>query len=381
MIISNTSQKPDLDRKAITTLGDSLHNRGDLYAAQFCYLMAQVSFGRYCEVNPESHLMLNSSNAVRLILLGASPRKNFREFATDEAIMMTEIYEYACSLADENFSIVELQPYKFLLGTRMLDYGLHLKALTYMEQISNHIQKNPTKYDRTFVENVFVLADRLKYYDPALEKNIDNLDEDEALNSPNTSAGPQQWQQNLLNILEQTQVAFYFRLFCIIYMASFQTLLSTISQPPAHPSIAPTVPDSTPNDTNAYSTKQINDEFNHLNQQFSDLNMQYNQTNNYQQEQPSSNIVPQETPQQSMDPYSNHFYSQPLNTQYVDDTKQQQQQQVYGQMPSDGGYNSIPYGEVQQQQQPPQQQQYYQPDGTMQQQQLEPLPYDQYEVS
>lgn len=206
MIISNTSQKPDLDRKAITTLGDSLHNRGDLYAAQFCYLMAQVSFGRYSDANHETHLMLNSSNAVRLILLGASPRKSFREFATDEAIMMTEIYEYACSLADENFSIVELQPYKYLLGTRMLDYGLHLKALTYMEQISSHIQKNPAKYDRSFVENVFVLADRLKYYDPALEKNVNDLDDDDGQNLANTSGGAQQWQQDLLNILGQTQV-------------------------------------------------------------------------------------------------------------------------------------------------------------------------------
>ena len=49
MILSNTSQKPELDRKAITTLGDSLFHRGDLYAAHFCYLMAQVGFGRYQE--------------------------------------------------------------------------------------------------------------------------------------------------------------------------------------------------------------------------------------------------------------------------------------------------------------------------------------------
>lgn len=206
MIISNTSQKPDLDRKAITTLGDSLHNRGDLYAAQFCYLMAQVAFGKYSDVKQESQLMLNSSNAVRLILLGSSHHKSFREFATDEAIIMTEIYEYACALADENFSIVEFQPYKYLLATRMLDYGLHLESLMYMEHIANHIQKNPTKYERDFVERVFVLADKLKYYDPALEKN-DNLGEDDGLNSPNSSGNQQQWQQELLNILGQVQVS------------------------------------------------------------------------------------------------------------------------------------------------------------------------------
>lgn len=49
MVLSNTSQKPELDRKSITTLGDSLFNRGDLYAAHFCYLMAQLGFGRYQE--------------------------------------------------------------------------------------------------------------------------------------------------------------------------------------------------------------------------------------------------------------------------------------------------------------------------------------------
>lgn len=47
MILSNTTQRPELHRKSITSLGDSLFNRGDLYAAHFCYLMAQLNFGRY----------------------------------------------------------------------------------------------------------------------------------------------------------------------------------------------------------------------------------------------------------------------------------------------------------------------------------------------
>ena len=158
MILSNTSQKPDLDRKAITTLGDSLYNRGDLFAAQFCYVMAQVGFGRYSNVNQESYLMLNTSNATRLILLGASHHKSFKDFATDDAIMMTEIYEYACALANDSFSIVEFQPFKFLLATRMLDYGLHLKALMYMEQISIHIRKDPSKYEHSFIEKVMSIG-------------------------------------------------------------------------------------------------------------------------------------------------------------------------------------------------------------------------------
>lgn len=154
MILANTSQKPELDRKAITTLGDSLHNRGDLFAAQFCYLMAQVGFGKYSNVNQETGLMLSSSNAIRLILLGSSHRKPFKDFATNDAIMMTEIYEYACALNDDSFSIVDFQPYKFLLATRMIDYGMHVRALMYLEQISYHIQKNVGKYEPEFIGKV-----------------------------------------------------------------------------------------------------------------------------------------------------------------------------------------------------------------------------------
>lgn len=97
MILSNTSQRPELDRKAITTLGDTLQARGSLYAAHFCYLMAQTGFGRF------------NYKAGRLVLLGSSHQKEFREFATNEAIIMTEIYEYACSLSDTTFTIPEFQ--------------------------------------------------------------------------------------------------------------------------------------------------------------------------------------------------------------------------------------------------------------------------------
>lgn len=154
MIISNSTQKTDFDRKTILTLGDTLYNRGDLFAAHFCYLLAKADFGRYSDINRDSQSILHASNAVRLILLGASHNKSFNEFATDEAIIMTEIYEYACSLSDSNFSIIEFQPYKFLLGTRMLDYGFHLKSLLYMEQVAEHIQKNSSSYNRSFIEKV-----------------------------------------------------------------------------------------------------------------------------------------------------------------------------------------------------------------------------------
>lgn len=203
MIISNPSQsKTELDRKAIITMGDTLHNRGDLFAAQFCYLMAKVELSKYSDVKHDGSMILNkTSNAVRLILLGTSCYKStFSDFATDEAIIMTEIFEYACTLANSQFSIIEFQPYKFLLGTRLLDYGFHIKSLLYMEQVALHIQKNPSQYDRSFIEKVFNMADKLKYYDPVLEKNLDSLHEDDG----NLQNGSQlHWQQDLLSILGQ----------------------------------------------------------------------------------------------------------------------------------------------------------------------------------
>lgn len=230
MIISNPSQKPELDRKAVITLGDSLHNRGDLFAAQFCYLMAKVEFSRYSDVKPDTSVILNNSvNAVRLILLGASCQKSFSEFATDEAIIMTEIYEYACTLSNENYSIVEFQPYKFLLGSRMLDYGLHLKSLMYMEQVASHIQKNPQRYERGFVERVYSMADQLKYYDPVLEKNLDSINDDDAVQS--TINSQQQWQQDLLNLLHQLPVRLSSHLF-IWNFHLFSVLFSFAIRPP-----------------------------------------------------------------------------------------------------------------------------------------------------
>lgn len=194
-----------IDLNLFSFLGDTLHNRGELFGAQFCYLLAKVEFSNYSDVKHDVSMILNNTtNAVRLILLGASCYKSsFADFATDEAIIMTEIYEYACTLANNQFSIVEFQPYKYLLGTRMLDYGFHLKSLLYMEQIALHIQKNPSKYERTFIEKVYNLADKLKYYDPVFEKNLDNLDEDDGAPQNN---GQLQWQQDLVNLLGQNLV-------------------------------------------------------------------------------------------------------------------------------------------------------------------------------
>jgi hypothetical protein len=154
MILSNSTQRPELNCKAITILGDTLMGRGSLYAAQFCYLMAEVGFSQY------------GCAEAKLVLLGSNHNKSFAHFATNEAIHMTEIYEYARSLNDDDFNLVNFQRYKYLLATRLADVGLLEKALSYLEKIANFIVKNPGIADGRLVNEVALLADRLKYYDP-----------------------------------------------------------------------------------------------------------------------------------------------------------------------------------------------------------------------
>lgn len=78
-----------------------------------------------------------------------------------------------------------------------------------------HIQRNPSRYERSFIEKVYNMADRLKYFDPVMEKNLDNFhDEDGTLQSSDQL----QWQQDLLNLLGQ--VSFFFH--SIHFVASFR---------------------------------------------------------------------------------------------------------------------------------------------------------------
>ncbi|XP_050456313.1 protein transport protein Sec16A isoform X4 [Cataglyphis hispanica] len=154
MIISNTSTNPEINRRSITTLGDTLFAKGDIHAAHFCYILAQIDFGAY------------GVNGVKLVLIGANPNKPYSEFLTMEAIMLTEIYEYARNLSDPCFTLVDLQTFKFDLIVKMVDCGLIEKALLYIEQIATNIANDSSKYKKSFIESVYILGDRIKYHDP-----------------------------------------------------------------------------------------------------------------------------------------------------------------------------------------------------------------------
>lgn len=154
MILSNPSNLPDVDSRSITTLGDTLASRGCLPAAQFCYIMAQVEFGTFEQKNS------------KLVLLSADHRLSFEEFATNEAIQCTEIYEYAQALANPGYLLIHLQMYKFLYALQLVEHGFLEEALHYCEVIAGNLQKHTNLFSYELVSEVFKLASRLKYHDP-----------------------------------------------------------------------------------------------------------------------------------------------------------------------------------------------------------------------
>ncbi|XP_060586263.1 uncharacterized protein LOC132742001 isoform X4 [Ruditapes philippinarum] len=161
MILSNHSQKPDLDRKSITTLGDTLASRGFLHASHFCYLMSQTSFGSY------------NKKSSKIVLVGSSHGLPLQYFATDEAIQCTEIYEYAISLGNMMTNLINFQTFKYLYATRLADYGFAQEALQYCEVISKYINVNPAFFPHILVKLVYDFSSQIKFSQPQ------NLEEDD----------------------------------------------------------------------------------------------------------------------------------------------------------------------------------------------------------
>eukprot|EP00095_Tigriopus_kingsejongensis_P000182 snap_masked-scaffold487_size158652-processed-gene-0.14 protein:Tk00182 transcript:snap_masked-scaffold487_size158652-processed-gene-0.14-mRNA-1 annotation:"hypothetical protein Phum_PHUM296360" len=165
MILSNPSGKEGLDRRSIVTLGDTLMDKGFLYAAHFCYLMANLDFGPY-----------TNSNA-KLVLIGSDRTLSLPAFATNEALQCTEIFEYVQKLSNPEYVMNSLQYFKFTYTIRLLDAGIASSALYYCEQIAKALTKNPQSIigdilqPQEFLEQVLELSERLKYLDPMYTTN------------------------------------------------------------------------------------------------------------------------------------------------------------------------------------------------------------------
>ncbi|KAJ0180838.1 hypothetical protein K1T71_002923 [Dendrolimus kikuchii] len=193
IILSNTSAKPDQDKRTLVQLGDSLSSRGLLYSAQFCYMSAGVEVGRHplAPLQPPDASTASQQPPPRLSLLLADPKAStLAHFATNRAIFATEIYEYAQSLS-QDYVITELQVYKLLVATRLVDAGQYERALAYTEQAARAVTRNPHHYSRALVHHLANLADRLKYHDPSLNEDPPLVEEGGESAEP--SPRHQQW--------------------------------------------------------------------------------------------------------------------------------------------------------------------------------------------
>ncbi|KAK6194900.1 hypothetical protein SNE40_000435 [Patella caerulea] len=163
IILSNHTSKTDIDRKSIATLGDTLAAKGCLNASHFCYIMAQTQFGTF------------TKKTSKIVLIGSSHNLSLKEFATNQAIQCTEIYEYAQSLGNASFVLPHLQVFKFLYACRLAEYGFSQEALHYCEVISRNVQRSPAYYQPPFVKSLYQLADRLKYCDPSRQHGAEDM--------------------------------------------------------------------------------------------------------------------------------------------------------------------------------------------------------------
>ncbi|XP_049295105.1 uncharacterized protein LOC125770010 isoform X2 [Anopheles funestus] len=279
MLMSNSSAKPELIKKSITTLGDTLLHRGDLYAAHFCYLLSDVAFGRFSDVKQD--VTVGGNGTVRLVLLGAAHQnRSFREVSTNESVMMTEIYEYARSLNEDRYSIAELQRYKYLLACRMLDQGMQLKCLLYMEQIADQIQYDPYSFDTDFVRKVYTLGDRLKYYDPVMEKALDESVNNTGRGNIYANVEDPQWLKRLNEILLNSSsngASHYNKLSDGQVTYDYNSYGYTADQTQPVVAADQDRQHSVPEPPNASESNDINKQFNEISQQLGQLNLQYSE--------------------------------------------------------------------------------------------------------
>ncbi|XP_070176214.1 protein transport protein Sec16A-like isoform X2 [Littorina saxatilis] len=154
MILANHSARPELDKKSIIALGDTLATKHCLHASHFCYLMAQADFGSF------------SKKSSKLVLIGANHNLPLDEFANSKAVQCTEVYEYAQSLGNSKFSLPKFQVYKFLYACRLADNGLAQEAFHYCEVITRQVLQNPARYHPAFISILYSLSTKLKHGDP-----------------------------------------------------------------------------------------------------------------------------------------------------------------------------------------------------------------------
>jgi len=171
MILSNHLPGSDINTKSMITLGDSLLVKGQLFAAQFCYIVADAEWGTY------------SNKCAKLVLLLSSVAdKSLDQFATTEAIQCTEIYEFVQKLGNKEFQMPSLQPYKYLHCLRLVETGHSTRGQDYArvlaDYVTNTVAAGHTVEQETvpgWVGHTAYLAEKLKYLDPVYTTSVGEM--------------------------------------------------------------------------------------------------------------------------------------------------------------------------------------------------------------
>eukprot|EP00062_Callorhinchus_milii_P017240 gi/632969374/ref/XP_007901053.1/ PREDICTED: protein transport protein Sec16A isoform X2 [Callorhinchus milii] len=158
MVLSNLSNGLELNRRTMTTMGDTLATKGLLEAAHFCYLMAQVGFGVY------------TRKSTKLVLIGSNHSWSFLKFASSEAIQRTETYEYAQALGSQPSFLPNFQVFKFIYACRLAEMGLTAQAFHYCEVIAKTMLKNALYYSPVLYSQLVQVSSQLRFFDPQLRE-------------------------------------------------------------------------------------------------------------------------------------------------------------------------------------------------------------------
>ncbi|KAL6465448.1 hypothetical protein MHYP_G00255810 [Metynnis hypsauchen] len=161
MVLSNHTRFKHLHKKTITRIGDALASKGCSDAASFCYMVVQLDVDTQ---NDKSEIFLFGSSSLPPL-----------EFATNEAIQCTELFEYALSLGCDSVSLPCFQIFKFIYACRLAERGLCAQAFQYCEVISKALLASVSGQLLTLTSQLIELSTKMRHFDQQL-KDISDLE-------------------------------------------------------------------------------------------------------------------------------------------------------------------------------------------------------------
>ena len=136
---------------SISSLADNLAECAHTCAAHLVRLLQGRPLGGWGD---------RESSYALLGVEGSGHQLSCRRVGVEE-LHKTEVYEYARSLSNSEFSLPGFQPFKYQLAVLYAEAGLLQKALSYCEAISVSVQKQPCSYSPEFLSLLLSLSDRL----------------------------------------------------------------------------------------------------------------------------------------------------------------------------------------------------------------------------